>query len=349
MGRDPPPRSPVLAQHEEPPDACRSPSPAARDLARQAGLAVDRDERRLQVRDHERPSRELRNRPGRREPGGFLPGTRHAGTSRRRRQARSGGHLARRRAHSVARQPHTHAATGADRAAPNGGKRPTAVHPVPTGTLDVHGQRIDTAPHPCPSADQAIRDADRRGRDRLRRGARRIVRVPGTQRRRQDVRHADDRVRLAGLRWRALRPGHGSTDRWAADSGPVGGGAAAGHARPGADGLGQPRDLRPLLRPPAGRHPTSRGRAPRLRPAHRASARPGRAALRRDEATPDDRPEPDQRAGPAPARRADDGPRPTGPAPALGPALPAQAEGRDACASRPTTWTRRSSSAIGSW
>ena len=52
VGRDPPPRSPVLPQHQEPPDARRPPSPLACDLARQARLAVDRHEHRLQIRNH---------------------------------------------------------------------------------------------------------------------------------------------------------------------------------------------------------------------------------------------------------------------------------------------------------
>ena len=81
---------------------------------------------------------------------------------------------------------------------------------------------------------------------------------------------------------------------------------------------------------PRAGHPAARRRAPRLRPADRARRRPGRAAVGRHEAAPDDRPQPDQRAGPAPPRRADDGPRPAGPPPALGPPLPPQAAGRHA-------------------
>ena len=58
--------------------------------------------------------------------------------------------------------------------------------------------------------------------------------------------------------------------------------------------------------------------------------RPGRAAVRWHEAPADHRAVADQPARPAAARRADDRARPAGPAPALGPAVPAQAAGRDA-------------------
>ena len=74
----------------------------------------------------------------------------------------------------------------------------------------------------------------------------------------------------------------------------------------------------------------ARRRAARLRRAHRARERQGRAALRRDEAPADHRALARQRAGGPPARRADDGARPAGAARRLGPPLPAEAAGCDA-------------------
>ena len=71
-------------------------------------------------------------------------------------------------------------------------------------------------------------------------------------------------------------------------------------------------------------------RAARLRPAHREGQEQGRGPQRRHEAPADDRAEPGQPPRPAPARRADHRPRPAGAARALGPAVPAQAVGRDA-------------------
>ena len=56
----------------------------------------------------------------------------------------------------------------------------------------------------------------------------------------------------------------------------------------------------------------------------------GRGPLRRHEAPAHDRPQPDQPARPAAARRADHRPRPAGPPRALGPAVPAQAGRRHA-------------------
>ena len=106
--------------------------------------------------------------------------------------------------------------------------------------------------------------------------------------------------------------------------------AAAGHARHRADRPREPGDLRPLLRPRPRRGRPARRRAPRVRPADRARQRPGRAAVGRHEAAPDDRPVADQRAEPAPPRRADDRPRPAGPPPPLGPPVPAEAARRDA-------------------
>ena len=74
----------------------------------------------------------------------------------------------------------------------------------------------------------------------------------------------------------------------------------------------------------------ARRRAPRLRRAHRAGQRQGRAALGRDEAPAHDRALARERPRGPPPRRADDGARPAGPARRLGPPLSAEAAGRDA-------------------
>ncbi len=80
----------------------------------------------------------------------------------------------------------------------------------------------------------------------------------------------------------------------------------------------------------AGGDPGADRPAAGLRAAQRAPGRPGRAAVRRDEAAADHRPVADQRAGDAAARRADHRPGPAGPARGLGPAVPAQAAWRHA-------------------
>ena len=123
---------------------------------------------------------------------------------------------------------------------------------------------------------------------------------------------------------------------------------AAGHARHGADRPRERHHLRALLRHPAEGARCSRRRAARVRRAHRARERQGRAAVGRDEAPPDDRALARQRPGGHAARRADDGPRPAGAARRLGPPLPPQAAGSDAASSRRTTWTRPSSCATAS-
>ena len=71
-------------------------------------------------------------------------------------------------------------------------------------------------------------------------------------------------------------------------------------------------------------------RAARVRRAHGAGERQGRAAVGRDEAAPHDRALARQRPGGHAARRADDGPRSAGAARRLGPPLPPEAAGRDA-------------------
>ena len=187
----------------------------------------------------------------------------------------------------------------------------------------------DHLAHPCPRTDQDVRRVHRGGRRRLRRRARRIVRVPGPERRRQDVDDADDRLCLAHHRRHAADHGHGPGDGRSADPRTARRRAPAGHPRHGADGPREPHHLRPLLRAHPGRGRQAGRRTARLRPAHRTRRRPGRAAVRRHEAAPDDRPIAHQRADDPAPRRAHDRPRPTGPAPALGPAVPAQAARRD--------------------
>ena len=90
----------------------------------------------------------------------------------------------------------------------------------------------------------------------------------GPERRRQDDRDADDRLRLAAVGRRAARarPRSASTDG-PRDPGAHRRRAAAGHARHRADGPREPRDLRPLLRPAA-----ARGRPAGRRAARRSSS-----------------------------------------------------------------------------
>ena len=116
--------------------------------------------------------------------------------------------------------------------------------------------------HPCPRPDQAVRRLRGGRRHRLRRRARRIVRLPRAQRRRQD-----STMRMIGC----VSPVTGGTlpvmgmdpaTRRAADPRRLGVVPAAGHARQGADGPREPRHLRPLLRAVAG--PRARRRADEL-------------------------------------------------------------------------------------
>ncbi len=110
-----------------------------------------------------------------------------------------------------------------------------ALHSPSDASLD------ERPPDPCPRADQAVRRLHGRRRDRLRRGARRVVRLPRPERRRQDEHDADDRLRLAGDRRHAPRARHGPARRRPADPGPDRRRAPAGHARHGADGPREPR------------------------------------------------------------------------------------------------------------
>src|SRR6266550_1762862 len=101
---------------------------------------------------------------------------------------------------------------------------------------------------PCPWPDQALRQTGRGRRDRLRRPVGRGVRLPRTERRRQDVDDAHDRLRLVAVRWRASRARPRSGDRRPANPSEAGGGAPGGHARHGTPGRRKPAHLRPLLR-----------------------------------------------------------------------------------------------------
>ena len=161
--------------------------------------------------------------------------------------------------------------------------------------------------------------------------ARRGVRLPRPQRRRQVLDDADDRLRLAGRP--TARCGCSASTR--ARDGP------RIRARLGVVPQEDTLDVELTVREnllvygryfglPRADVAERADRAARVRPARRAGRQQGRAALRRHEAPAHHRPLADQRARHAAARRADDRPRPAGPARALGPAVPAQAAGRDA-------------------
>src|SRR5439155_1048688 len=95
-------------------------------------------------------------------------------------------------------------------------------------------------------------------------------------------------------------------------------------------GAREPDHLQPLLRSLAEGGARACRRAARVRAALGARERPGRAAVRRDEAATDDRALARQQPGGAAARRADDRARSPGPPRRLGSPLPAQAAGCDA-------------------
>ena len=63
-----------------------------------------------------------------------------------------------------------------------------------------HDEPSPVVAHPRPWPDEAVRRLHRRRRHRLRRRARRGVRLPRPERRRQDLDDADDRLRVAGHR-----------------------------------------------------------------------------------------------------------------------------------------------------
>ena len=118
----------------------------------------------------------------------------------------------------------------------------------------------------------------------------------GPERRGQDLDDADDRLRLADHRRRPAGDGPRPRDARPADPRQPRRRPPAGHPRHRADRPREPRDLRSLLRSQPGRGRPARRRAARVRPADRARRRPGRAAVGRDEAPPDDRPLAHQRA-----------------------------------------------------
>ncbi len=132
---------------------------------------------------------------------------------------------------------------------------------------------------PGPRPGEALRRLHRGRRHRRRGRARRGVRLPRPQRRRQVLHDADDRLRLAGHR--RARCGCSGIDPavdGAADPGPARRRAAGGHPRRRADGAGEPAGLRPLLRAvAAGGRPSAADRAARVRPARRAR-RPARSS-----------------------------------------------------------------------
>ena len=108
------------------------------------------------------------------------------------------------------------------------------------------------------------------------------------------------------------------------------------YARPRAHRHREPDRLRAVLRHPAREWP--RARAAELLEFVQLTERAdeqGRAAVGRHEAAADDRPRAGERARAAAARRADHRPRPAGPAPGVGAAVPAQAARRDAGAHHP--------------
>ena len=114
------------------------------------------------------------------------------------------------------------------------------------------------------------------------------------------------------------------------DPGPARGVPAARHPRRGPLRRGEPLGLRRGSSASAARGARAGRRPARVRAAHRTAPRPGRAAVRRDEAAAHHRRAPHERPRGAAARRADHRPRPAGAARAVGPVVPAQARGRHA-------------------
>ena len=188
-----------------------------------------------------------------------------------------------------------------------------------------------TAADPGARSRQALRRLRRRRRDRLRPPARRGVRLPRPERGGEDVDDAHDRLRLArhGRHAARLRPRSRARRRRRS----AGGSASC----PQQDTLDMELTVRENIviygryfGLPAQAARRAGRRAPRLRRAHRARERQGRAALGRDEAPAHDRALARQRPRGHAARRADDRPRPAGAARRLGSPLPPEAAGRDA-------------------
>ncbi len=185
-------------------------------------------------------------------------------------------------------------------------------------------------PDPRTWAGETLRRLHRRGRDRRRCRAGGGVRVPGTQWRREELHHADDRMCVPAERRDTAHPRHGPAPAGDCDPRAAGRLPATGLARPRAVRKGKSRHLCPVFRhSPPDRQGEGR-RTARLRPAQRAGRQQGRAAVRRHEAPVDHRPGAGQRPGDRAVGRADHRAGPAGPAPGLGPAVPAQAAGRDA-------------------
>ena len=126
---------------------------------------------------------------------------------------------------------------------------------IPRGLIARSGSvgRRDSASGRSARADEAVRFVRRGRRHRLRDRARRGVRVPRPERRGQDLDDAHDRLRLADHRRRPARARARPDGRRPGDPRPPRRGAAGGQPRHRAHGLGQPDDLRALLRPAARR------------------------------------------------------------------------------------------------
>ena len=177
---------------------------------------------------------------------------------------------------------------------------------------------------------QALRRPRRRRRSRFRRATWGGFRVPRAERRRQDVDHAHDRMRIAAVERDAAHPRSRSRGERSRDPLTPRRRAAAGHTRLRADRARERDHLRPLLRPAPLRAAQARGRAAGVRPAERTRGFEGGTAVGRVEATVDDRPLARQRPRRPPPRRADDRSRSAGAPHGLGPSLPSQAARRDA-------------------
>ena len=130
---------------------------------------------------------------------------------------------------------------------------PYARFGLPSGRV----QRTCNLAHPCPRADQALRRLHRCRCGRLRCLARPGLRLPRTQRRRQDQHHAHGRLHLTGDRGDAARPGPGPGQRRLGHPGTPRRGAPGRHAGHGADGPREPHHLRALLRSALRRVPPS--------------------------------------------------------------------------------------------
>ena len=223
-------------------------------------------------RAHPHRCRPSARRLGLRRPGGGLPALRRA------RRPRVGGrpgvgaaglcpaHGARRPGDAHPRGGLRRALDRGDPLRPTGRRdqgrpgcgRPGLTVSWPSAPGTTVGSRDHRTPRVCARARQALRRRDRGRRHRRGGPAGRGLRVPRPQRRRQELDHADDRLRLPALRRRAAglraRPGRGRVE----DPRAPRRGAAGGHPRHRAPGPRQPAHLRRLLRPPASRRARTR-------------------------------------------------------------------------------------------